>query len=147
MNINQKPMILCFVFTVLGSTLAFARPIMRSEDGCRLHERKTTACHVPIEPCAVTGRCRFPNAPKDDWPGWLEPSRRDNRLMTRHHVNVVAIGAHERPHILVQANRIDPDKHHWGKAICARMPINFVRRETKKRFRRGHIGLLDQSGP
>jgi hypothetical protein len=87
------------------------------------------------------------NAPKDDWPGWLEPSRRDIRLITRHHVNGVAIGARERPHILVQANRIDPDKHHWGKAICARMPINFVRRETKKRFRRGHIGLLDQSGP
>jgi len=43
---------------------------MRFEDGCRLPENKTAACHVPIEPCAATGRtrCRFPNAPKDDWP-------------------------------------------------------------------------------
>ena len=74
MNISHKSMILCFVFTVLGSTLAVARPIMRSEDGCRLHQMKTTACHVPIlEPCAVTGhtRCRFPNAPKDDWPAGM----------------------------------------------------------------------------
>ena len=74
MNISRKPMILCFVFTVLGSTLAFARSIMRSEDGCRLQEKKTTFCHVPIlEPCAVTGhtRCYLPKAPKDDWPAGM----------------------------------------------------------------------------
>ncbi len=46
MNISHESMILCFVFTVHGSTLAVARPIMRSEDGCRLHQMKTTACHV-----------------------------------------------------------------------------------------------------
>ena len=66
MNISHKPVILCLVFTLLGSTIAFARPIMRSEDGCRLHEKKTAACRVPIEPGRM--RCRFPNAPKDDWP-------------------------------------------------------------------------------
>ena len=43
MNISHKPMILCFVFTVLGSTLALAGPIMRSENGCRLHGQKTAA--------------------------------------------------------------------------------------------------------
>jgi hypothetical protein len=89
MNISHKPMILCFVFTVLGSTLAFARPIMRSEDGCRLHEKKTAACHVPIEPCAVTGRmrCRFPNAPKDDWPANMILGNADLVLTLRRKFN------------------------------------------------------------
>jgi len=89
MNINHTPMILCFVFTVLDSTLAFARPIMRSEDGCRLHERKTTACHIPIEPCAVTGRtrCRSPNAPKDDWPANMILGNADLVLPLRRRLN------------------------------------------------------------
>jgi hypothetical protein len=42
MNISHKPMILCFVFTLLGSTLAFARPMMGSEDGWRSHGKKRT---------------------------------------------------------------------------------------------------------
>jgi hypothetical protein len=74
MNISHKPVILCFVFTVLGSTLAFANPTARSEDGCRSHEKKAAACHVPIsKPGAATGcaRCRLPNAPKDDWPAGM----------------------------------------------------------------------------
>ena len=65
MTISHKPMILCFVFTVLGSTLAFARPII--EDGCRLHEKKTTAGRAPIEPCAVTGPAGS-RMRQDDWP-------------------------------------------------------------------------------
>jgi hypothetical protein len=89
MNISHKPMILCFVFNVLGSTLAFARPIMRSEDGCRLHQMRTTACHVRIEPCAVTGRtrCRFPNAPKDDWPADMILGNADLGLILRRQFN------------------------------------------------------------
>jgi hypothetical protein len=86
MNISHKPMILCFVFTVLGSTLSVARPIMHSEDGCRLHQMKTAACHVPmLEPCAVTGhtRCRFPNAPKDDWPANMILGNADPLLVLR----------------------------------------------------------------
>jgi hypothetical protein len=90
MNISHKPMILFFVFTVLGSTLAVARPIMHSEDGCRLHQMKTAACHVPIlEPCAETGRtrCRFPNAPKDDWPANMILGNADSVLILRRLLN------------------------------------------------------------
>jgi hypothetical protein len=90
MNISHKPMILCFVFTVLGSTLAVARPIMHSEDGCRLHQTKTAACHVPIlEPRAVTGhaRRRFPNAPKDDWPANMILGNADPVLILRRQFN------------------------------------------------------------
>jgi hypothetical protein len=74
MNIRHKPMILCFIFTVLGSTLAVARPMGPSEAGCRSHEKKTAACHVPMpEPGAAAGRMwrRLPNAPKDDWPAGM----------------------------------------------------------------------------
>ena len=89
MNISHKPMILCFVFTVLGSTLALARPIMRSENGCRLHEQKTATCHVPIEPCTVPSRmhCRFPNAPKDDWPANMILGNADPVLTLRRQFN------------------------------------------------------------
>ena len=89
MNISHKPMILCFVFTVLGSTLALARPIMRSENGCRLHEQKTATYHVPIEPCAVTGRthCCFPSAPKDDWPANMILGNADPVLTLRRQFN------------------------------------------------------------
>jgi len=90
MSISHKPMILCFVFTVLGSTLGVARPIMRSEDGCRLHQMKTAACHVPIlEPCTVTGhtRCSFPNAPKVDWPANMILGNADHVLIPRLQLN------------------------------------------------------------
>jgi hypothetical protein len=74
MSISHKPMILCFIFTVLGSTLAIARPMGPSGVGCRSHEKKAVARHVPIsEPGAATGRmcCRLPNAPNDDWPAGM----------------------------------------------------------------------------
>jgi hypothetical protein len=74
MNIRHKPMILCFIFTVLGSTLAVAGPMGPSEGGCRSHGKKTATCHVPMsEPGAATGRmcCHLPNAPKDDWPAGM----------------------------------------------------------------------------
>jgi hypothetical protein len=41
MNISCKPITLCFVFVVLGSTLAFARPMTCAEIGCRSYEKKT----------------------------------------------------------------------------------------------------------
>jgi hypothetical protein len=90
MNISHKPMILCFVLTVLGSTIAVARPIMHSEDGCRLHQMKTAACHAPIlEPCAATGHthCRFPNGPKDDWPANMILGNADPVLILRRQFN------------------------------------------------------------
>jgi hypothetical protein len=74
MKMCHKPMILCFVFTLLGSTVAFARPMMGSDGGCRSHEEKTAACHVPISKHgAATGcaGCRLPNTPKDDWPAGM----------------------------------------------------------------------------
>jgi hypothetical protein len=74
MNISYKPIILCFVFAVLGTTLAFARPVTRAETGCHSYEKKTTACHAPIsEPFATSGyaHCCLPNTAKDDWPAGM----------------------------------------------------------------------------
>jgi hypothetical protein len=74
MKISHQPMILCFIFTVLGSTLAVAGPMGQFDGGCRSHGKKAAACHVPIsEPGAAAGRmcCRLPNAPKDDWPAGM----------------------------------------------------------------------------
>ena len=41
MNISCKPITLCFVFVVLGSTLAFARPMTCAETGCRSYGKKS----------------------------------------------------------------------------------------------------------
>ena len=75
MNIRHKPMILGFIFTLLGSTLAVARPMgPYYKGGCRLHERNMAACHPPMsEPGAATGHIwrRLPNPPKDDWPAGM----------------------------------------------------------------------------
>ena len=74
MSISYKPITLCFVLVVLGSTLAFARPIARAEIGRRSCEKKTAACHAPISnPCGAGGyaRCRLPNTTKDDWPAGM----------------------------------------------------------------------------
>jgi hypothetical protein len=74
MNTSHKLIILCSVFTVLGNTLAFANPMMLSEDSCLSHEKKTAACRVPISKHGAAtgyGRCRWPNAPKDDWPAGM----------------------------------------------------------------------------
>jgi hypothetical protein len=91
MNISHKLMILCFVFNALGSTLAFANPIMLSEDGCRSHEKKATACHVPVSKRGAAigcARCRFPNAPKDDWPAGMLLGDAGLALTLRHRLNV-----------------------------------------------------------
>jgi hypothetical protein len=83
MNVSRKPMILCFIFTVLGSTLAVAGPIGPSEVGCRSHEKKIAACHVPMsEPGAAAGPTwrRFPSAPKDDWPAGMILGKADPAL-------------------------------------------------------------------
>jgi hypothetical protein len=90
MNISHKPVILCFVFTVLGSTLAFANPMTLSGDGCHSHEKKTAACHVPIsKPGTPTGcaRCRFQNAPNDDWPAGMILGDAGLVLTLRHRLN------------------------------------------------------------
>jgi hypothetical protein len=74
MNIHHKPMILGFIFILLGSTLAVARPMGQHEGGCRSYERNTAACHPPMpEPGAATGHIwrRLPNPPKDDWPAGM----------------------------------------------------------------------------
>jgi len=40
MDISYKLITLCFVFAVLGSTLAFARPMTCAETGCRTYGKK-----------------------------------------------------------------------------------------------------------
>jgi hypothetical protein len=97
MIISHKPMILCFIFTVLGSTLAVARPMGPSEGGCRWHQKKAAACHVPIsEPGAGRICCRLPNAPKDDWPAGMILGNADLALPIRagsmHKVATVSAG-------------------------------------------------------
>jgi hypothetical protein len=84
MSISYKPITLCFVFAVLGSTLAFARPITRTETGRRSCEKETSACHAPIsKPCAADGyaRCRLPNTTKDDWPAGMILGNADFTLL------------------------------------------------------------------
>ena len=86
-NITYRSIILCFVFAVLGATLAFARPMMPAETGCRPYERKTAACHAPIsKPPATSGyeRCCLPNKTKDDWPAGMILGNADFMLTLRH---------------------------------------------------------------
>jgi hypothetical protein len=60
MDISYKLITLCFVFAVLGSTLAFARPMTCAETGCRSYGKKTAAFHAPIsKPCAASGYARY----------------------------------------------------------------------------------------
>jgi hypothetical protein len=83
MKISHKLITLCFVITVLGSTLTFARPMMRSEDGCRSCKGKTSACHVPISKlCDATrdAHCRLPNSTNDDWPAGMILGNEDFKL-------------------------------------------------------------------
>ena len=90
MNISCKPITLCFVFVVLGSTLAFARPMTRAETGCRSYEKKTAACHAPIsKPSATSGyaRCCLPNTTKDDWPAGMILGNADFMLTLRHRLS------------------------------------------------------------
>ncbi len=87
MNISYKPITLCVVFTVLGTTLAFARPMTRAETGCRSYEKKTATCHATIsKPFATSGyaRCCLPNTTKDDWPAGMILGSADFMLTLRH---------------------------------------------------------------
>jgi len=89
MNISYKPITLCCVcvFAVLGSTLAFARPMTRAETGCRSYERKTAAFHAPISrSCTASGyaRYRLPSTTKDDWPAGMILGNADFILTLQH---------------------------------------------------------------
>ncbi len=87
MNISCKPITLCFVFVVLGSTLAFARPMTCAEIGCRSYEKKTAAFHAPTsKPCTTSGYARYrtPNTTKDDWPAGMILGNADFMLTLSH---------------------------------------------------------------
>ena len=66
------------------------------------------------------------------------PLERELGLLVRNQYNVMAIEAFERSYAQGHTGRFDPDEHRC-KAIWARMKINFVGREAKKRFRSRHI--------
>ena len=90
MDISYKLIALCFVFAVLGSTLAFARPMTCAETGCRSYGKKTAAFHAPIsKPCAASGyaRYRLPNTTKDDWPAGMILGNADFMLTLRHRLS------------------------------------------------------------
>ena len=87
MNISCKPITLWLVFVVLGSTLAFARPMTCAESGCRSYGKKATAFHAPIsKPRAASGYApyRLPNTTKDDWPAGMILGNADFMLTLRH---------------------------------------------------------------
>ena len=87
MNISYKPITLCFVFAVLGSTLAFARPMTCVETGCCSYGKKAAAVHSPIsKPRAASGYApyRLPNTTKDDWPAGMILGNADFMLTLRH---------------------------------------------------------------
>ena len=87
MNISCKPITLCFVFVVLGSTLAFARPMRCVETGCCSYGKKAAAVHSPIsKPRAASGYApyRLPNTTKDDWPAGMILGNADFMLTLRH---------------------------------------------------------------
>jgi hypothetical protein len=54
----------------------------------------------------------------------------------------------ERPCVQIQVGQIDPDEHHRRTAMCSGMTFTLVRREPKKRFRRGACcaPLIDVAG-
>ena len=87
MNISCKPIALCFVFVVLGSTLAFARPMTCVETGCCSYGKKAAAVHSAIsKPRAASGYApyRLPNTAKDDWPAGMILGNADFMLTLRH---------------------------------------------------------------
>jgi hypothetical protein len=72
---------------VLGSTLAFARPMTCVETGCCSYGKKAVAVHSPIsKPRAASGyaRYRLPNTTKDDWPAGMILGNADFMLTLRH---------------------------------------------------------------
>ena len=87
MNISCKPITLWLVFVVLGSTLAFARPMTCVETGCCSYGKKAAAVHSPIsKPRAASGYApyRLPNTTKDDWPAGMILGNADFMLTLRH---------------------------------------------------------------
>jgi len=87
MNISCKPITLYFVFVVLGSTLAFARPMTCVETGCCSYGKKAAAVHSPIsKPRAASGYApyRLPNTTKDDWPAGMILGNADFMLTLPH---------------------------------------------------------------
>ena len=87
MDISYKLIALCFVFAVLSSTLAFARPMTCAETGCRSYGKKAAAFHAPLsKPRAASGyaRYRLPNTTKDDWPAGMILGNADFMLTLRH---------------------------------------------------------------
>jgi len=85
MNISCKPITLCFVFVVLGSTLAFARPMTCAEIGCRSYE-KNGRFSCSDKPCTTSGYARYrtPNTTKDDWPAGMILGNADFMLTLPH---------------------------------------------------------------
>ncbi len=87
MNISYKPITLCLVFAVFGSTVALARPMTCAETGCRSYGKKAAAFHAPIsKPRAASGYARYclPNTTKDDWPAGMILGNADFMLTLRH---------------------------------------------------------------
>jgi hypothetical protein len=89
MNISYKPITLCFVFVVLGSTLAFARPMTRAETGCRSYEknRRLVLLRYRHHPPRAAARCCLPNTTKDDWPDGMILGSADFMLTLRHRLS------------------------------------------------------------
>ncbi len=71
MNISHKLITLGLAFSLLGSTCAFAGPMLRFENGGLSYEKKTVTSHIPTAKAfGATGYARRPsaNTDKDDWP-------------------------------------------------------------------------------
>ena len=71
MNISYKLITLGLTFSLLGSTCAFARPMLHFENGALSYEKKTVESHVPTANAfGATHYARPPsaNADKDGWP-------------------------------------------------------------------------------
>ena len=62
----------------------------------------------------------------------LQLLKRELRMFTRYHHDVIAIEAFKRSYAQVHAGRLDSDEHR-GAAVWARMEINCVGREAKER--------------
>jgi hypothetical protein len=91
MNISYKRITLCFVFVVLGSTLAFARPMTGAEIGCHPYERERPLLMLRYQnhaPRAGYARRRLPNTTKDDWPAGMILGNADFMLTFRHWLSV-----------------------------------------------------------
>jgi hypothetical protein len=82
---------------------------------------------------------------------WTDPlqmrkwkRRRPTFCFSHHLVDVIAVEAFKRAHVVSQPGRIDTDEHHWRLALGARVAFDFARYEAKLRFRHGQAIILDQ---